>query len=281
MTSPLRRVIPIGALAALLLAAGHASSAVAPADNRADPPAPVPTGRQSEDRLPAGPSSPSSPDPSASTPLPGMPPTPGPTAAKPVNVYGDTTVGHLRPDVAGDKAYVYVPSNDAGTVTEIDQSTMKVVTTFHVGKLVQHVVPSYDLSVLYANASGSNTLVPIDPATGQAGKPIRVEAPYNLYFTPDGQHAVVMAERQKPHRLLRPQDVEAAADGAGPVPGRQPRRLVARRAVLPRHVRVLRPVAPGRHRHRRRLGTIDAAQGLDAPGRAAHAGRARSSTSPT
>ena len=77
----------------------------------------------------------------------------------------------------------------------IDQATLQVVDSYRVGKLVQHVVPSWDLATLYAAASDSNLLVPIDPTTGQPGTPIPVAAPYNLYFTPDGQRAVVMAER--------------------------------------------------------------------------------------
>jgi DNA-binding beta-propeller fold protein YncE len=40
-----------------------------------------------------------------------------------------------------------------------------------------------------------NALTPIDPATGAHGDPIPVEDPYNLYFTPDGRYAIVVAER--------------------------------------------------------------------------------------
>ncbi len=40
-----------------------------------------------------------------------------------------------------------------------------------------------------------NSLTPIDPRTGLPGKPIPVEDPYNLYFTPDGRYAIVVAER--------------------------------------------------------------------------------------
>ena len=116
-----------------------------------------------------------------------------------VNVYAGATAGHLDPAVAKAKAYVYVPSNDAGSVTVIDQATMQIVGQFRVGSLPQHVVPSWDLQTLYATASGANQLVPIDPATGTPGKPIKVAAPYNLYFTPDGTTAIVMAERL--HRM--------------------------------------------------------------------------------
>jgi DNA-binding beta-propeller fold protein YncE len=90
---------------------------------------------------------------------------------------------------------VYVPSNSDGSVTVIDQQTMTVVKHYNVGRLVQHVVAGWDLTKLYATASGSNRLVEIDPATGDKGASIRVAAPYNLYFTPDGSTAIVMAER--------------------------------------------------------------------------------------
>jgi DNA-binding beta-propeller fold protein YncE len=74
---------------------------------------------------------------------------------------------------------------------------MQIVDSYHVGRLVQHVVTGWDLRQLFATVSGSNRLVPIDPTSGQPdGPPIPVDAPYNLYFTPDGITAVVMAERR-------------------------------------------------------------------------------------
>ena len=102
----------------------------------------------------------------------------------------------MSPTVANAAAYVYVPSNDKGTVTVIDQATLKVIQTYPAGDLVQHVVPSWDLKTLYANVSGGNRLLPFDPVTGKPGQPIVVDAPYNLYFTPDGTSAIVMAERR-------------------------------------------------------------------------------------
>ena len=111
-------------------------------------------------------------------------------------VYSHTGFGDLSAAVSGAKDYVYVPSDGNGSVTVIDQHTMKIVDSYHVGKLVQHVVADWDLHRLYATSSGSNQLVPIDPTTGaRSGDPIKVDAPYNLYFTPDGSKALVMAER--------------------------------------------------------------------------------------
>jgi DNA-binding beta-propeller fold protein YncE len=61
--------------------------------------------------------------------------------------------------------------------------------------LPQHVTPSYDLRTLYVDNDLGNTLTPINPRTGKLGRPIPVEDPYNLYFTPDGRYAIVVAER--------------------------------------------------------------------------------------
>jgi DNA-binding beta-propeller fold protein YncE len=80
----------------------------------------------------------------------------------------------------------------------IDPATMKVVDRFPVGVNPQHVVPSWDLKTLWVtnNAEGrtDGTLTPIDPTTGKPGKAIAVEDPYNMYFTPDGRSAIVVAE---------------------------------------------------------------------------------------
>jgi YVTN family beta-propeller protein len=142
-----------------------------------------------------------------------------PPVVDPHNVYSETASGHMSPAVAEAKAYVYVPSNDDGSVTVIDQGTLTVVDHYRVGKLVQHVVPAWDLKTLYASASGSNQLVPIDPATGKRGAAIHVDAPYNLYFTPDGTKAVVMAERKNridyydPHTWKKLDSVAAPCQG--------------------------------------------------------------------
>ncbi len=110
-------------------------------------------------------------------------------------VYSHTGVGQMSPAVANAKNYVYVPSNGDGSVTVIDQETMQIVNHYTVGKLPQHVVASWDLTKLYATVSAANRLVEIDPTTGEKGASIPVGAPYNLYFTPDGSTAIVMAER--------------------------------------------------------------------------------------
>jgi YVTN family beta-propeller protein len=134
---------------------------------------------------------------SASGPMiPGMPPVPDPA-----NLYSETAAGRFSPAVAGALSRVYVPNVKANTVTVIDPTTLTVVETFPVGINPQHVVPSYDLTTLWVanNAEGLTTgsLTPIDPTTGKPGRPIPVDDPYNLYFTPDGRSAMVVAEALK------------------------------------------------------------------------------------
>jgi YVTN family beta-propeller protein len=124
------------------------------------------------------------------------PPTTGPPGASTaaLNVYADIAPGRMQPAWAHDPVRVYVPNSLSGTVTEIDPRTYRVVRTFPVGGEPNHVTPSWDGSVLWVNNTAGGSLTPIDPRTGRAGSPIPVADPYNLYFTPDGRYALVMAE---------------------------------------------------------------------------------------
>lgn len=120
--------------------------------------------------------------------LPGMPP-----LLDPKDVYAADRPGRLSPVVKDFPSRVYVPNTNSNTVSVIDPATYKVIETIPVGIQPQHVVPSWDLKTLWVNNNRGHTLTPIDPATGVAGKPVEVHDPYNLYFTPDGKYAVVMA----------------------------------------------------------------------------------------
>jgi len=128
---------------------------------------------------------------------------PAPLSA--TDVYAADRPGLLSPAVRGARALVYVPNSKNNTVTVIDQGSMRVLTTFPVGREPQHVVPAYDLKTLYVVADyvpagggpGAGGLTPINPVTGTPGRPIRVDDPYNLYFTPDGRYAIVVAEARK------------------------------------------------------------------------------------
>ncbi len=94
---------------------------------------------------------------------------------------------------------IYVPNSNSNTVDVIDPATRRVVDRFAVGGLPQHVVPAWNLKTLYVTNDTGNSLTPIDPRTGKPGKQIPVEDPYNMYFTPNGRYAIVVAERL--HRL--------------------------------------------------------------------------------
>jgi YVTN family beta-propeller protein len=113
----------------------------------------------------------------------------------PANVYGADAPGNVSPAIKGDPPLVYVPNSMSNTVSVISQRTLKVVAEFPTGALPQHVTPAWNLKTLYVDNDLGNSLTPIDPRTGKPGRPIPVEDPYNLYFTPDGRFAIVVAER--------------------------------------------------------------------------------------
>ena len=128
--------------------------------------------------------------------VPGMPP-----VTNPANLYSETTADKVSAALANVPARVYVPNVKSHEVHVIDPVTMKVIDRYKVGKNPQHVVPSWDLKTLWVtnNAEGrtDGTLTPIDPVTGKPGNEIAVDDPYNMYFTPDGKSAVVVAEAMK------------------------------------------------------------------------------------
>ena len=113
-----------------------------------------------------------------------------------------------------------MPNLKSNDVWVIDQATRKVVDRFRVGINPQHIVPSYDLKTLWVtnNAEGrtDGSLTPIDPATGKPGKAIAVDDPYNMYFTPDGRSAIVVAEALKRLDFRDPQTMTLQSSLAAP-----------------------------------------------------------------
>ena len=125
--------------------------------------------------------------------VPGMP-----QVVDPANLYGEAAEGKLSAAVQGALPRVYVPNLQSNDVYVIDPMTFKVIDRFKVGLNPQHVVPSWDLKTLWVANNAENTtrgsLTPIDPMTGKPGTAIKVDDPYNMYFTPDGKEAIVVAE---------------------------------------------------------------------------------------
>jgi YVTN family beta-propeller protein len=130
--------------------------------------------------------------------VPGMPPVPDAH-----NLYSEIGASRISPAVAGDLQRIYVPNLKSGDVYVIDPATMKVVDRFKTGIGPQHIVPAWDLRTLWVTNNAENTskgsLTPIDPRTGKPGKSVAVDDPYNMYATPDGKSAIVVAEAR--HRL--------------------------------------------------------------------------------
>ena len=128
--------------------------------------------------------------------VPGMPP-----VIDPNNLYSETRSDKLSPAVANHLSRVYVPNRSSNDVWVIDPATLKVIDKFKVGIHPQHVVPSWDLKTLWVNnnAEGRHdgSVIPIDPLTGKPGKNVPVDDPYNMYFTPDGSAAIIVAEARK------------------------------------------------------------------------------------
>ncbi|MFF9280937.1 YncE family protein [Streptomyces griseosporeus] len=146
--------------------------------------------------------------------LPGMPP-----VLDPKDVYAADRPDRLSPVVKDFPSRVYVPNTESDTVSVIDPKTYRIIDTIRVGRQPQHVVPSWDMKTLWVNNNRGHTLTPIDPKTGKAGKPVDVHDPYNLYFTPDGKYAVVMASLDRelvfrdPHTMARRKTVPVTCYG--------------------------------------------------------------------
>lgn len=147
--------------------------------------------------------------------IPGMPP-----VVDAHNIYSEASgPDKISPALAHDLERIYVPNLRGNSVSVINPKTYKVVDTFPVGRSPQHVVPSWDLRTLWVtnNSEGhtDGSLTPINPLTGKPGKAFAVDDPYNMYFTPDGRDAIVVAEAHRrldfrdPHTMVLKGSVEA------------------------------------------------------------------------
>ena len=129
--------------------------------------------------------------------LPGMPP-----ILNADDIYAADRPGNLSPVVKNDPPRVYVPNSKSNSVTVIDAVTYQVIGSFRVGHLPQHVTPSYDLKTLWVLNDKGNSLTRVDPATGKPDGTIPVNDPYNMYYTPDGRYAIVVAEQRQQLNFL-------------------------------------------------------------------------------
>jgi YVTN family beta-propeller protein len=147
-----------------------------------------------------------SPTPAVTT-VPGMPP-----VADARNLYSEIAAGKVSAALASDLERIYVPNLRSNDVFVVDPTAMKVVDRFKVGINPQHIVPSWDLRTLWVtnNAEGrtDGSLTPIDPKTGKPGAAILVDDPYNMYFSPDGKSAIVVAEARKRLDFVDPKTMQ-------------------------------------------------------------------------
>ena len=138
--------------------------------------------------------------------FPGMPP-----VIDARNLYSESTAGKFSPAVAGALTRVYVPHVKSGDVYVIDPATFQVVDKFVAGGNPQHVIPSWDMKTLWVAGSAernSGLVMPIDPKTARPGAVIKVEDAYNMYFTPDGASAIIVAEALKRLEFRDPQTMK-------------------------------------------------------------------------
>jgi YVTN family beta-propeller protein len=132
-----------------------------------------------------------------------------------VNVYAATGAGNLSAVAKTALSRIYVPNIKSNDVYVIDPATLKVVDHYGVGANPQHVVPSWDLKTLWVTGSAGRhspgSLTSIDPTTGKPTRVISVDDAYNMYFTPDGSYAVVVAEELKNLEYRDPQTMDLKA----------------------------------------------------------------------
>jgi YVTN family beta-propeller protein len=120
-----------------------------------------------------------------------------PKLANAKNVYAADAPANITGAAREALPRIYVPNSNSDTVDVIDPARYKVVGHFAVGALPQHVVPAYDLAHLYVTNDTGNSLTEIDPRTAKPIRTLAVDDPYNMYFTPDGRYAIVVAERNQ------------------------------------------------------------------------------------
>jgi DNA-binding beta-propeller fold protein YncE len=144
-----------------------------------------------------------------------------PAPVDPNNVYAGTGAGMFSPAVAGQLARVYSPNLWTGRVDVIDPETFTVIESLTAVPSPQHIVPSWDLQTLWVSGDisyrgGHADVMPIDPKTGKLGAAIDVPDSYNMYFTPDGKSAIIVAEAMRRLEFRDPHTMELQGYIAAP-----------------------------------------------------------------
>jgi YVTN family beta-propeller protein len=159
----------------------------------------TPAAEESTPTLAVSPSHPpASVSPSADAPVPTANPTPTvqPTPSGPPvgGVYAGTVGGVVDPSIADLPPRVYVPNEYGDEVAVIDPNTFEIVGRFAVGLSPEHVTPDWDLSTLYVSNMNGATLTVVDPISELPVDTMDMPFPYNLFFTLDGEKAIVVAD---------------------------------------------------------------------------------------
>ena len=118
-----------------------------------------------------------------------------PAAETEVNVYAATINPEVKKSLAGLPERVYIPNVVDGTIHVVDPKTFEIIDYYTVEQLPYHITPSWDMSQLLVNNEESSTFTVLDPETGRPSGTIPAPFPYNFYYTPDGETAVVVVER--------------------------------------------------------------------------------------
>jgi YVTN family beta-propeller protein len=117
-----------------------------------------------------------------------------PSEPPPGGIYAGPVSGELDPRVADLPHRVYVPNETSNDVAIIDPQTFQVVGRLAAGSAPEHISPDWDFSKLYVSNMNGASLTVLDPVTEQVIETMEVPFPYNLFFTPDGSKAIVVAD---------------------------------------------------------------------------------------
>lgn len=176
--------------AALLLAAIIALAGCTPAAEEQEP---TESAAASATTVAAASASPSASE-STATESPSATAEPTPSGPPVGGVYAGTVGGEIDPSIADLPHRVYVPNELSNDIAVIDPETFEVIGRFAAGAAPEHVSPDWDLSTLYVSNMNGAALTVIDPKTETSIDTMQVPFPYNLFFTPDGSKAIVVAD---------------------------------------------------------------------------------------